>query len=64
MQHDLMRTLSIHLSSKEPMEHRKRLIINVNGEDLPQLPNTVDARLLSISTGLFALFPLIVKYGI
>ncbi|KAL4558061.1 hypothetical protein LXL04_036257 [Taraxacum kok-saghyz] len=50
MQHDLMRTLSIHLSSKEPMEHRKRLIINANGEDLPQLPHTVDARLLSIST--------------
>ncbi|KAI3750276.1 hypothetical protein L2E82_20910 [Cichorium intybus] len=50
MQHDLMRTLSIRLSSQEPVEHRKRLIINANGQDLPRLPHTINARLLSIST--------------
>ncbi|KAL7582660.1 hypothetical protein Lser_V15G42565 [Lactuca serriola] len=50
VQHDLMRTLAIRLSNQEPIEHRKRLIIHANGQDLPKLPKTVDAHLFSIST--------------
>lgn len=56
VQHDLMRTLAIRLSNQEPIEHRKRLIIHANGQDLPKLPKTVDAHLFSISTGLFPQF--------
>ncbi|GJT75976.1 probable disease resistance protein [Tanacetum coccineum] len=52
MQHDLMRTLAIQLSSKEPVELRERLIINPGEPNLPQVPETVNARLLSISTEL------------
>ncbi|KAK9054926.1 hypothetical protein SSX86_026005 [Deinandra increscens subsp. villosa] len=51
IQHDMMRTLAINLSSQEPVEHRKRLIINAKGQNLPRLPQTINARLLSISTG-------------
>nr|GEW39567.1 probable disease resistance protein At5g66900 [Tanacetum cinerariifolium] len=50
MQHDMLRALSILLSSKEPIELRERLIINPGEPDLPQIPETVNARLLSIST--------------
>ncbi|XP_071736825.1 probable disease resistance protein At5g66900 [Rutidosis leptorrhynchoides] len=50
-QHDVMRQLAIHLSSQGPEEHRKRLIINVNGEDLPPLLDAINAQILSISTG-------------
>lgn len=50
IQHDLMRMLAIRLSSQEPIEHRKRLIINANGQDLPQLPHTINATILSITT--------------
>ncbi|KAJ9552491.1 hypothetical protein OSB04_016536 [Centaurea solstitialis] len=50
VQHDMMRALAIYLTSQDPEEHRKRLIINVNGQDFPQLPHTVNARLMSIST--------------
>nr|GEU37654.1 probable disease resistance protein At5g66900 [Tanacetum cinerariifolium] len=50
MQHDLMRTLAIRLSSKEPEEERERLIIKPDGQDLPKVPKAVNARILSIST--------------
>lgn len=50
MQHDLMRTLAIRLSSQGPVEHRKRLIIDANGKDPTPLPQIVNARILSIST--------------
>ncbi|PWA80280.1 NB-ARC domains-containing protein [Artemisia annua] len=50
MQHDMLRTLAIQLSSKEPVELRERLILNPGEPDLPQVPETVNARLLSIST--------------
>ncbi|KAJ0816652.1 putative leucine-rich repeat domain superfamily [Helianthus annuus] len=50
MQHGKMRMLAINVSSQEHAEHRKRLIINAKGQDLPQLPQTINARLLSIST--------------
>ncbi|XP_071740468.1 putative disease resistance protein At5g47280 [Rutidosis leptorrhynchoides] len=49
--HDVMRQLAIHLSSQGPKGHRKRLTINVNGEDLPPLPDAINAHILSISTG-------------
>ncbi|CAH1443676.1 unnamed protein product [Lactuca virosa] len=50
IQHDLMRMLAIRLCSQEPIELRKRLIINANGQDLPQLPHTINATILSITT--------------
>ncbi|KAI7730024.1 hypothetical protein M8C21_019975 [Ambrosia artemisiifolia] len=50
MQHDMMRMLAINISSQEPAEHRKRLIVNAVGQNLPQLPQTINARLFSIST--------------
>ncbi|KAI3707797.1 hypothetical protein L2E82_36634 [Cichorium intybus] len=43
IQHDLMITLAIRLSSQEPIEHRKRLIISANEQDLPKFPHVVDA---------------------
>ncbi|KAL8264938.1 hypothetical protein R6Q59_023068 [Mikania micrantha] len=49
-QHDMMRELAIRLSSEEPIEDRGTLIINAYGHDLPQLPQTVNACVLSIST--------------
>ena len=57
MQHDLLRTLAIHLSSQEPVEGRERLIVKPEGKDPPKVPQYVNARILSISTGLFD-FPL------
>ena len=56
MQHDMLRALAILLSTKEPIELRERLIINPGEPDLPQIPETVNARLLSISTGLYDSF--------
>ncbi|KAI7733220.1 hypothetical protein M8C21_006184, partial [Ambrosia artemisiifolia] len=56
-QHDLLRELAIHLSSKQevPIAQRKRLIINARGEDLPasvlNVQEPMQARILSISTG-------------
>ncbi|GKA31772.1 probable disease resistance protein [Tanacetum coccineum] len=50
MQHDLMRTLAIRLSSKEPEEERERLIIKPDGKDLTEVPHAINARLVSIST--------------
>ncbi|XP_071729800.1 probable disease resistance protein At5g66900 [Rutidosis leptorrhynchoides] len=56
-QHDLLRELAIHLSSKAevPVTRRKRLIINARGENLPasiiQVQEPMEARILSISTG-------------
>ncbi|KAF5814173.1 putative powdery mildew resistance protein, RPW8 [Helianthus annuus] len=52
VQHDMMRALAIQLSSEEPLERRERLIINTNSDDLLNLPQIVNARILSICTGL------------
>ncbi|KAJ9552591.1 hypothetical protein OSB04_016636 [Centaurea solstitialis] len=54
VQHDMMRRLAIKLSSKEPVE---RLIIEAAEQMPPQMPHTVNSRILSISTGMFASFP-------
>lgn len=35
MLHDLLRELAIHISKGEELEHRKRLIIDLNGENRP-----------------------------
>ncbi|KAM0028689.1 putative powdery mildew resistance protein, RPW8 [Helianthus debilis subsp. tardiflorus] len=51
VQHDMMRALAIQLSSEKPLEHRERLIINTNSDDLLKLPQIVNARILSICTG-------------
>lgn len=60
-QHDLLRELAIHLSSKAEVPIRKRLIINTRGEELPtsiiQVQEPMQARILSISTGFASLIP-------
>ncbi|KAK9924479.1 hypothetical protein M0R45_032845 [Rubus argutus] len=53
-QHDLLRELAIYHSKLEPVEQRKRLIIEIYGDDLPKWWREhnyqfVKARLLSIS---------------
>ncbi|KAF7828759.1 putative disease resistance protein [Senna tora] len=55
MKDDLLQKLAIHQSSKEPLPQRKRLIINIIGNDLPSwwtVKNEypVAARILSMST--------------
>uniref|UniRef100_A0A5B7C9B9 RPW8 domain-containing protein n=1 Tax=Davidia involucrata TaxID=16924 RepID=A0A5B7C9B9_DAVIN len=55
MQHDLLRELAIHQSSHKPIEQRKRLIMDLRGNDLPKwssehIQRPIHARLLSIST--------------
>ncbi|XP_062156398.1 probable disease resistance protein At5g66900 [Alnus glutinosa] len=54
LQHDLLRELAIHQSSQEPIEQRKRLIMDISGNNLPkwteQKQQPLGARLLSIST--------------
>ncbi|XP_031275561.1 probable disease resistance protein At5g66890 [Pistacia vera] len=55
MQHDLLRDLIIHQSMLEPIEKRKRLFIEISGNNFPewwleQTLHPVNARLLSIST--------------
>lgn len=57
VQQDLLQELAIHQSSQEPVPDRKRLIVNIIGNDLPkwwtvQNEYHVAARILSISTGL------------
>ncbi|KAM1073582.1 hypothetical protein PS2_018312 [Malus domestica] len=54
-QHDMLRELAIHEASQDPIEHRKRLFINICGDKLPkwlteQKYQAIKARLLSIST--------------
>ncbi|KAI7751670.1 hypothetical protein M8C21_010557, partial [Ambrosia artemisiifolia] len=54
-QHDLLRELAIHLSSQEPIAQRRRLLIEIHGNDIPawwidQTQQPIDTRLLSIST--------------
>ncbi|MFS7891077.1 putative powdery mildew resistance protein, RPW8 [Helianthus anomalus] len=54
-QHDLLRELAIHLSSQDPIAQRKRLFIEIHGNDLPAMwsdetQQAIDARFLSIST--------------
>ncbi|KAK9054078.1 hypothetical protein SSX86_025154 [Deinandra increscens subsp. villosa] len=54
-QHDLLRELAIHLSSQEQISQRKKLFIEIHGNDIPawwieQTQQPIDARLLSIST--------------
>ncbi|XP_059623787.1 probable disease resistance protein At5g66900 isoform X3 [Cornus florida] len=52
--HDLLRELAIHLSSREPIEQRQRLIMDIRGYDFPEWfvepIQPFHARLLSIST--------------
>eukprot|EP00261_Vitis_vinifera_P035367 XP_019076610.1 PREDICTED: probable disease resistance protein At5g66900 isoform X4 [Vitis vinifera] len=56
MQHDLLRDLAIYQSKQEPIEKRKRLIVDLTGNRLPEWwtkekqPRS-SARLVSISTG-------------
>ncbi|CAL5371099.1 unnamed protein product [Camellia sinensis] len=55
MQHDLLRDLAIHQSDQNPIEHRKRLIVDIVANDLPrwwieQREHPVHAHLVSIST--------------
>ncbi|XP_059456168.1 probable disease resistance protein At5g66900 [Corylus avellana] len=55
LQHDLLRELAIHQSSLEPIEQRKRLIMDISGNNLPkwwteQRQQPINAQLLSIST--------------
>lgn len=56
-QHDILRDLAIHLMNMEPIEQRKRLILDINGNDLPkwwvdQEKHPSNAHLMSITTGL------------
>ncbi|KAK1587157.1 hypothetical protein Q3G72_010232 [Acer saccharum] len=55
IQHDLMRDLIIHQSMSQPVEQRKRLIVDISENEFPkwwskQKQNPIHARLLSIST--------------
>ncbi|KAA8547231.1 hypothetical protein F0562_003905 [Nyssa sinensis] len=55
MQHDLLRELAIHRSNDKPIELRRRLIMDIRGNELPkwsseQLQQPIHARLLSVST--------------
>ncbi|KAA8547229.1 hypothetical protein F0562_003907 [Nyssa sinensis] len=55
MQHDLLRELAIHQSNDKPIELRRRLIMDIRGNELPkwsseQLQQPIHARLLSVST--------------
>ncbi|RVX16257.1 putative disease resistance protein [Vitis vinifera] len=55
LQHDLLRDLAMHESSQEPMEQRKRLILDLSGNKLPEWwteekQPCFKARLMSIST--------------
>nr|XP_043615223.1 probable disease resistance protein At5g66900 isoform X2 [Erigeron canadensis] len=54
-QHDLLRELAIHLSSRDPIAQRKRLLIEIHGNDIPtwwieQTQQPIAIRLLSITT--------------
>ncbi|CAN6698415.1 unnamed protein product [Malus baccata var. baccata] len=54
-QHDMLRELAIHQASQDPIDQRKRLVINICGDNLPkwlteQKYQPFKARLLSIST--------------
>ncbi|KAB1201826.1 hypothetical protein CJ030_MR8G004362 [Morella rubra] len=55
LQHDLLRELAIYLSSQEPIEQRKRLILDISGNNVPewwteQREQPINALLLSITT--------------
>ncbi|XP_059456167.1 probable disease resistance protein At5g66900 [Corylus avellana] len=55
LQHDLLRELAIHQSSQEPIEQRKRLIVDISENKLPKWwkesrQQPISAQLLSIST--------------
>ena len=53
-QHDVLRELAIYNTKKGPVEHRKRLIIDICGDKLPKWwreQKQMKARLLSITTG-------------
>ena len=57
-QHNLLRDLAIHLSSRDSIIERKRLIVDISGNNIPewwmeQKQQLINARLLSISTGWF-----------
>ncbi|KAB1201831.1 hypothetical protein CJ030_MR8G004367 [Morella rubra] len=55
LQHDLLRELAIYLSSQEPIEQRKRLILDISRNNVPewwteQREQPINALLLSITT--------------
>nr|AJT49599.1 R8H-1 protein [Vitis pseudoreticulata] len=55
MQHDLLRDLAIYQSNQEPIEKRKRLVVDLTGNRLPEWwtkenQPQLSARLVSIST--------------
>ena len=58
MQHDLLRELAIYQSSLDPVETRKRLIVELGSNNFPnwwleEKQQPLGARLLSISTGCY-----------
>ncbi|KAG6666345.1 hypothetical protein CIPAW_01G025100 [Carya illinoinensis] len=55
LQHDLLRELAIHQCRQEPIEKRKKLILDISGNNLPkwwteQKQQHISSHLLSIST--------------
>lgn len=55
-QHGLLRELAIHQTKQQDTEQRKRLIIDISGDNTPKWWKekncpTMEARLVSISTG-------------
>ncbi|CAK7339410.1 unnamed protein product [Dovyalis caffra] len=55
MQHDLLRELTIHQSELEPIEQKKRLVLEIHANNVPdwwmeQKKPSISSRLLSIST--------------
>ncbi|KAK4488362.1 hypothetical protein RD792_004122 [Penstemon davidsonii] len=55
MQHDLLRELAIHLNGKEPIEYRRRVLLELKGNDFPKWwtekrQQPIQAQILSIST--------------
>ncbi|MFS7955828.1 putative powdery mildew resistance protein, RPW8 [Helianthus anomalus] len=58
MQHDVLRELAIHLSRQGPAAERERLFTEIYSNNFPEwwTQQPLDARILSISTGLWSLF--------
>lgn len=55
-QHDMLRELAVYNAKLDPIEQRKRLIVDISGDNEPkwlteQKSQPIKARLLSISSG-------------
>ena len=66
-QHDILRELAIYQASMESIEQRKRLIVDMSGDNFPewwteQKCQPINARLLSISTGCSIYLSIFSKY--